>query len=321
MLQTNKVDEILEGQTMPISSATPKPSLESLQGMNDAGSNLAESCKRGSPKRGDIAKEKVDFSGEIREDTKDSECSIDEVIDSFECINKDSETDIKGTPPPTCQHHSCACRSVPTAQVRGATSSASLVAYKPKTISNKRYSAKTPNVGVPPTKRPRHLEHQDQISRVIDRKYVQFLDCKTKNASIKTRHEDLQSNMLSTAADRYYKHVQIVHYNDGSRQLQTPCACGRTRTFSHRRAIRKGVAITFFKVNKCKCGHAKTHQLLMCFCGALFRSTNSLYACPCFNQQGPAFAMFPNYSEFAARGCPCPVEPRRHCRCISTASL
>ena len=185
----------------------------------------------------------------------------------------------------------------------------------------KRHCSSSKNNIFSPTKRLCHLEHPERTARVIDCKYVQFVDCKTKTASTKSRHEDLQSNILPSAKDKYYRPLEIVLCNDGTKQLQTPCGCGRTRTFSLRRAIRKGVAITFFKADKCSCGYAQTHQLMMCFCGALFRATKSLYVCPCFNQQGPALAMFPNYSEFAARGCPCPLEPRRDCRCMSTVSL
>ena len=225
----------------------------------------------------------------------------------------------KAAHPPTRQQLS-QDNAVPTAQVAGTKLSA-FTQHQPKTIRRKRDSSTVQNGAVPPTKRPRHLEHQEHTSRVIDCKYVQYIDCKSKTASTKTRHEDLQSNILPNAADKYHRPIQIVRYKDGSRQPQTPCPCGRTRTFLRTRAIRKGVAITFFKAAKCTCGLEQTHQLLMCFCGALFQSTKSLYACPCFNRQGPALDIFPNYSEFAARRCPCPVEPRRRCRCMSTVSL
>ena len=236
--------------------------------------------------------------------------------------NKVSQTSSKAAPPPTRQQFSQdnARQPVPTSQVADPTLSA-FVVHQPKASPTKRHSSTAQNDGAPPTKRQRHLESPEQTPRVIDCKYFQFLDCKTKTASTETRHEDLPSNILSNSTDKYYRPLQIVLLKNGRRQLQTPCFCDRTRTFSLRRSVRKGVAITFFKADKCTCGHAKAHQLLMCFCGALFRATKSLYVCPCFNQQGPAFAMFPNYSEFAARGCPCPVKTQRRCRCISTAPL
>lgn len=191
-----------------------------------------------------------------------------------------------------------------------------------KARPTKRNFASAQNYDIAPTKRRRQFTHPECASRMIDCKLVQFLDCKTKDGYATSRHKHLQSNILPdqivpNGAGKYYRLLEIVRFNDGTRQLQTPCFCGRTRTFLHRRAIRKGVAITYFKANKCKCGHVKAHQLLMCFCGALFQSLKSLYACPCFKKQGPAFAMLPNYAEFAARGCPCPVKPQRYCRCMA----
>ena len=176
------------------------------------------------------------------------------------------------------------------------------------------------NVTSLPMKKRRRIEHREQNPQVIDSKYVQFHDCKTKNSVTKSRHEDLLSNIVASNPNKYYRLLQIVRDNTGRTHLQTPCGCGQDRTFSLRRSIRNHVAITFFKADKCSCGYERTHPPMMCFCGALFRAEKSMYSCPCFEGLGPALAAFPNYAEFAARRCSCPIQPR-HCRCKSSASV
>ena len=148
--------------------------------------------------------------------------------------------------------------------------------------------------------------------------YAQCADCKTKNAATKERHEDICTNILATPPNnKYYKQLNIIaldkHQNQF--QLQTVCHCGRTRRFVQRRAVVRGVPITYFAADRCICEPKNTDKLRVCFCGALFRSTASLYACPCFGATGPAFAGFPDYARFAPRLCPCPHK-RRHCVCL-----
>lgn len=164
-----------------------------------------------------------------------------------------------------------------------------------------------------------------QMAEVVESRYAQFVDCRTKNVSTTSRHENLASNIqskVSHASMKWYRLLQIAVCENSRRQLQTPCRCGKIRTFTHRRAVRKGIAITYFATNACSCGHEQTDKLLMCFCGALFRTTASLYKCPCFGRLGPAFVRFPSYSEFAARPCACthtcPRTIQRHnCSCMS----
>ena len=171
-----------------------------------------------------------------------------------------------------------------------------------------------------PTKQRRCLEQREQNPEVIDCKYVQFQDCRSKNSVIGGRHENLECNIVAKCpSNKKYRLLQIVRFKDGHTQLQTPCGCGRYRTFSLRRSIRNHVAITFFKADKCSCDHKQTHPLMMCFCGALFRAEKSLFSCPCFDGMGPALTMHPNFARFAARGCSCPIQPRR-CHCLSSTS-
>ena len=162
----------------------------------------------------------------------------------------------------------------------------------------------------------------EQTAQVVESRYAQCVDCKTKNVSTTSRHENLVSNMkseVSYVTMKWYRLLQIAVCDKGRCQLQTPCLCGKVRIFTQRRAVRKGVAITYFATNACSCGHKQTDKLLMCSCGALFRTTASLYACPCFGRLGPALGKFPNYSEFAPRPCACPPHSiKRHsCSCMS----
>ena len=171
-----------------------------------------------------------------------------------------------------------------------------------------------------PMKKRRRIGHRERNPQVIDSKYVQFHDCKTKNSVTKSRHKDLQSNIVASNPNKYYRPLQIVCDSTGRTYLQTPCGCGRDRTFSLRRSIRNHVAITYFKADECTCGYERTYPLMMCFCGALFRAEKSMYSCPCFGELGPALRLFPNYADFAARTCSCPIQPRR-CRCMSSGSV
>ena len=161
------------------------------------------------------------------------------------------------------------------------------------------------------------------VRQVVEQTFVQFIDCKTKTCPTNSRHKDLEANICGTMPNKYYTGVQVVAYcyhSIGPMQLQTQCRCGQIRIFTHRRAVRKGIAITYFATDKCTCGQPHTDKLLVCFCGALFRTTHSLYSCPCFGQLGPAFEAFPNYARFAPRPCPCPQNQKRHdCHCIQSA--
>ena len=159
------------------------------------------------------------------------------------------------------------------------------------------------------------------VQQVVEKAFVQCADCKTKDSPMNSRHKDLGTNISADTSNKYCKGVQIVVYlydNIGPMQLQTRCRCGQIRIFTQRRAVRKGIAITYFATEKCTCGQHQTDKLLVCFCGALFRTIHSLYACPCFGRLGPAFAEFPNYARFAPRPCPC-TTTQRQCDCIRSA--
>lgn len=177
------------------------------------------------------------------------------------------------------------------------------------------------------TKRLCRQEHKTSLafeSKVAESVFVQFVDCRTKNGSTKGRHEEVGANILVTllkVQEKYYRQLQLVVNQNGRMQLQTPCRCGTTRMFTRRRAVRKGNPITYFATNKCVCGLKlkQTQKLLLCFCGALFTTTHSLFNCPCFGELGPAFASLPNYARFAPRPCPCPSKPKRRCLCLRSS--
>ena len=168
--------------------------------------------------------------------------------------------------------------------------------------------------------RKRRREHEDcdstrarsKLARSVS---AQFMDCKTKNAITRGRHNNVDNNVLACTPNQYYKKLDIIDLSEDQTQLQTTCHCGRIRPFVRRRAIKKGTAMTYFAAERCACDPKHTNQLRICFCGALFRSAASMYKCPCFGKSGPGFARFPEYARFAPRRCFCPHE-RRHCSCL-----
>ena len=163
--------------------------------------------------------------------------------------------------------------------------------------------------------RKRRREPEDSYSKRSQSVSMQFMDCKTKNAITRGRHADIDSNILVSTPNKYYKQVDIISLSKGRTQLQTTCRCGRIRRFVRRRAVKKGVAITYSAAERCACDSKHTDQLRLCFCGALFRSAPSMFKCPCFGRSGPAFTGFPECARFAPRRCPCP-HMRRHCSCL-----
>ena len=146
---------------------------------------------------------------------------------------------------------------------------------------------------------------------------VQCMDCKTKNVTTRGRHDNIDNNVMASTPNKYYRQLDIVALSDHQTQLQTTCDCGRIRRFVRRRAIRKGIAMTYFAAERCACDPKYANQLQICFCGALFRSTTSMFKCPCFGNPGPGFARFPEYARFAPRLCSCP-HARRHCSCLES---
>ena len=167
--------------------------------------------------------------------------------------------------------------------------------------------------------KPRQLDDNgsfEPAKHVQESVSVQYIDCKTKHSQTRGRHQDLELNILATTPNKYYKQLDIVILNDNHMQLQTKCQCGQIRQFVRRRSVKKGVAITYSAAVRCStCDPEYKDQLRVCFCGALYRSTPSVYKCPCFGVAGPAFHPFPLYKRFVPRLCPCPHE-RRHCKCL-----